>query len=168
MHEHAAPSGKGRRLPENPGEGVGALQGRDDPFETAERLEGVHRLVVRGGGVPGASRGGEPAVLRSHAGIVESRREGVGGKNLAVRVLEDEGVGSVEDSRRSRREGRRVQPRVHSSSCGFHSHERHRGIVEKGGEDPMALLPPPKQATTRSGTTFPLPLQDIAGALRRR
>ena len=121
------------------GDGMGALQGGDDPLLPGEGDEGLHRLLVRDGDVAGASRVVEPGVLRPHAGIVEAGGNRVGVPDLAVFVLEEIGLVPVEDADPSRRDARRMEPRVESFPGRLDAGHRHAGIAEEGVEEPQGV-----------------------------
>src|SRR5690554_881630 len=67
---------------------VSWLQRRYDAFEPRAELEGFQRLLVGHSHVRDPPRFLEPGVLRPHAGVVESSRDGVTLKDLPVLVLQ--------------------------------------------------------------------------------
>ena len=115
---------------------MGGLEGRDDPFALGQQVKGFEgRIIVdRGVGRPAAFLPLD--VLRPHRGIVEPGRHRVGAKDLAVLVLEDQGLGAVQDSGRgTRREPRGVLPRLQAPPSGFDAHQGHRFVADERGED---------------------------------
>src|SRR5689334_15272933 len=62
-------------LRRDPGDGVGRLQRRNDPFQPAQKLKSLQRLVIRNRHVLRTAAVLEERVLRTDAGIVEARRD---------------------------------------------------------------------------------------------
>jgi hypothetical protein len=88
--------------PQRAGEGVRGLDRRDDALRLRQQAQRLHRLGIGRRDVLGAADVGEPGVLGTDAGIVESGRDRVRLDRLAVLVLQDERLGPVEDAGRPR------------------------------------------------------------------
>ncbi len=79
-------------------EGVGRLQGGDDALRLTQEGEALEGLLVGHGDVLGAAGLLVEGVLRADAGVVEAGGDGVRLPHLASVVLEEVGVGAVEDA----------------------------------------------------------------------
>ena len=128
------------------------LQRGDDALLLAENLEGGQRGGVIGGDVGRASRRAQIAVLRPDAGIIQPGGDAVRLDHLAVRVLQQIAQRAVQHARTPADERGRVlcrwrRPRPPAST----PISRTASSPAKGWNMPMALLPPPTQATTTSG-----------------
>jgi hypothetical protein len=97
------------------------LEGDDDALGLGDELGAVQSFVVGGGEIPGAPRLPQVGVLRTDAGIVESRAHGVRFENLTVVVGQHHRARTVKDSDPPRRERRRVLSRGDAFTCRFHS-----------------------------------------------
>jgi hypothetical protein len=80
-------------------QGVRGFKRRDDAFGTREKTRGFERGGIGDGGVFGAPLIGEPGVFGPDGGIVEAGRYGMRCGDLAVFVLQDVGVGTLENTR---------------------------------------------------------------------
>ena len=80
------------------GDGVGGFERGDDAFGAREETRGFERGGVGDGGVFGAAFVGEPGVLGADGGIVEAGGDGMRGGDLAVFVLQNVGVGALQDA----------------------------------------------------------------------
>src|ERR1019366_10808059 len=79
----------------------------------------VERFLVIGGDVFGATLIVQPGVLGSDGRIIESRRNRVGRGNLSGYVLQNKGVSSLQHSRMSAVEPRRVLAQRVAAASGF-------------------------------------------------
>src|SRR5262249_53165599 len=81
------------------GDGVRALKCGYDAFGAREHYGCIECLLVRGGGICGAPGIVHGCMLRADGGVVESRRDRVGKRNLAVIVLQNIGEGALQHAR---------------------------------------------------------------------
>ena len=147
-HQH----GRARRdrpagLAGHPGQGVGRLEGGDDPLGLGQQPEGGQHLVVVGRLVGGPADRGQVGVLGADARVVEAGRDGLRLEDLTALVLEELGAHPVEDAGDARRSPppRRPPPPRPAG----------RSVSTNPAKVPAALEPPPTQATTRSGSAPP-------------
>ena len=73
----------------------------------------------------------EEGVLRTHRGIVQAGGDGVGLLDLAVLVLEDVGVGAVEDARGASRQRGAVLAGVEAQTARLDAHHAHARVVHE-------------------------------------
>src|SRR4051794_9203049 len=125
-HDRRRPAqlgGQPGRDPRGAGEGVRALDGRDDPFGTAEQLERRHRLRVGDRFVAGPAGVVQPRVLGTDAGVVQSGRDRVRLDGLPVVVLKHVRPGPVQDPGRAAGDRRRVPPGLDPVAAGLEAVE---------------------------------------------
>ena len=77
------------------------------PFAARQRDEGVERLAVRRADIVGAADVLEMGMLGADRGIIEAGRDRPAVADLPVLVLQDIGLGAVEDARAARAAGSR-------------------------------------------------------------
>src|SRR5205085_2518485 len=70
-------------------QGMRRFERRDDPLDATAFVECRERLVVGDGDVLRATRVLQPGVLRTNAWIIETRRDGMRLRDLAIRVLQE-------------------------------------------------------------------------------
>ena len=85
------------------GDGVRGFERGDDAFGAREELCGVECGLIGDGGVFGAMLIGEPGVFGADGGIIEAGGNGMRRGDLAVFVLQDVGVGALQERRGARR-----------------------------------------------------------------
>src|ERR1051325_2337144 len=90
--------GEGWRKVNDFGDGMGALEGRNDAFEAGELHERFESLVVGCVSVLDAVLVAEPGVLGADGGIVEAGGDAVGKLDLAELILQQERAGALEDA----------------------------------------------------------------------
>ena len=78
------------------GNGMGALQGRQNALRPGQQLKGLQHLFIGDSDVFGAPGFLQVAVLRADAGIIQSRGDGIGGLWIALLIQQDEAFESVE------------------------------------------------------------------------
>jgi hypothetical protein len=83
------------------GQRVRGLEGRDDAFGAREEFCGFECSRIGNSGIFGAMLIGEPGVFRTNGRIIETRGNGMGGGDLAIFVLQDVGVGALQNARAS-------------------------------------------------------------------
>lgn len=79
-----------RFYPGEPGkirQGVGSLEGRDDPFGPGKEVEGFECLIVADRYIPSPTRVPEVRMFRADPGIIQPRRHGMGGCDLPIPIL---------------------------------------------------------------------------------
>ncbi len=118
------------------GDGVGALEGGNDPFGPAEELRGLKRRGVRHGAIMGASRVGEKAMFGADSGVVEPGRDRMRFLNLTVVVLEHVLFAAVENPYLAHRNCGGVACRIDPFARGFDAMELDRVIVIERREKP--------------------------------
>jgi hypothetical protein len=96
-----------------------ALQGGDDALEPRAELEGLQHLVVRGIGELDPPAVAVEGVLGPDRRVVEARRDRMGELDLAVGVLEDEGLAALQDAELAAGEARRVLARADAAAAGL-------------------------------------------------
>src|SRR5437867_1993164 len=74
-------------LRSHPAHRMGALERGNDAFQTAQQLESLECFPVRNGDVRRATNVFQVRVLRTHAGIIETRRDGMRRVNLTGCIL---------------------------------------------------------------------------------
>src|SRR5690348_9992390 len=87
---------------------MGRFEGADDPLGAGEAGEGVERLGVGRADIARAADLLEPGMFRADRWIIEPGRDRPGVVDLAVLVLEHEGLGAVEDAAPAAQQGRAV------------------------------------------------------------
>ena len=142
----------------DPGHGVGGLERGHDAFEPRQGLEGVERFRVRHRLVLEPSPLLVVRVLGPGARIVETRGDRVRLGDLAVVVLEHVAHAAVEHADRPRCRARRRGDPWRRRVRRARRPRSARGVsLMKGQKRPMALDPPPTQATSTSGSLPELP-----------
>src|SRR5699024_7808225 len=111
--------------PQGTGDGVGALQGRNDAFGAAQDLEGVHGLVIGDRLVGGPAGVVQPGMFGADAGIVQSGGDGVARQGLPVGVLQQVGPCAVQYSGRSAAEPCGVLPAGNTATACLESVQGH-------------------------------------------
>ena len=86
------------RLADYPGDGMRAFERGDDAFGACAELEGIERFLIGRGLVFHAADIVQPAMFGANAGIIEAGRDRVGLLDLAVLVLQQIGLVTVEDA----------------------------------------------------------------------
>src|SRR5262249_33417099 len=74
------------------------LEGRQNPFQSRERLKGVERLPVVDVGVLGATERAKPGMFRPDRRVVEPCRDRMGRVDVAVLVLQHVGARALKHS----------------------------------------------------------------------
>src|SRR5215208_3358765 len=115
---------------------VRRLEGRDDSFAAAERLERLQRFAVGDADKRGAAGFLEVRKLRSDAGIVETGRDGVRLLHLAEFVLQDIRARTMQDANSARAERRRVAATFDAVPGGLHADELDLTVLDERIEDP--------------------------------
>ena len=150
------------------------LDCRDDSLRARQELKSVHCLGVGDRLVVRASNLGEPGVLGSYAGIVQSSGDGMGRLGLAVLVLENEGAHAMQHADLSCRDSRGMPLRLNALSASLESVERDVGVGNEIGEDAERIRTTTntcrhcigqsavaiKKLSARLGTDHPLELSD--------
>ena len=134
------------------GDGMGAFERGYDAFDPGKQFEGLQRLVVGHAHVLRAAGVLQVAVLGSHAGIVESRGDGMGHLDLAVRVLSGITHGAVQHTRGAQAQRRRVHVRIQPVSRAFHA-DQANAVVEEGMEEPDGVAAAPHAGDEHVGET---------------
>ena len=119
-----------------PGDGVGALQGRENSLQPGQVREGVQCLPISHCFIQYATRVLQVSMLGPDPWIIEPGRHAVGGLHLAVRVLEQIAEAAVEHARPPARERGGVPPRGEPLPRRLDPHELHVAVVQECGEDP--------------------------------
>ena len=99
------------------------LERREDALQRAQFLECVQCFVVAGRHVLDAAERLQQRMLGSDAGVVEAGGDGMRLLHLAVRVLQDHGVGALQHAGRAGRERRGVLPQPVAGAAGLHADE---------------------------------------------
>ena len=134
-------------------DGVRRLERRQDPFEPRERLEAVERFGVGDVGVLGAAELAQPRVLGPDRRVVEAGGDRVRQLDVARLVLQHERARALQHARCCRRQtARRDGPARSARRPPRRRSAARRGSSMKPSKMPIALLPPPTQATTMSGS----------------
>ena len=94
----------------------------------------------------------EPRVLGTNRRIVEPRRHRMRRQDVAGLVLQQQAARAVQHAGHAAGESRRVFARRDAAPAGFHAHQPHAASSMNASKRPIALLPPPTQATARSGS----------------
>src|ERR1017187_417591 len=126
--------------------------------------EGVERLLVIGGDVFGAALIVQPGVLGSDGRIIESRRNRVGRGNLSGYVLQNKGVSSLQHSRMSPVESRRVLAQRAAAPSSFNANELHVAVLDEFVESSDGVGTPANTGDYR-GRKLPFCLQDLLARL---
>ena len=87
------------------GQGVAAFQRRDDALSASQRVKPRQRFLVVDGDIVDPTDILEPGMFRPHAGIIQSRRNGMRRQNLAVGVTEQIGAVAVQHTGPTRTQG---------------------------------------------------------------
>ena len=87
--------------------------------------------------------------------------------DLAIIVLEQIAEGAVEHARNPSLERRGVFPGIEAPSCGFYSHQLHRGVRHEGVEDSHRIRSPADTGDDRIGQTTELREELRAGLVDR-
>src|SRR3990172_5395718 len=134
------PSDFGRH-PGRIGNGVRALQGRDDALEDGEEPEALQGLLIRHPDVCRTADLHEVRVLGSDAGIIEPCRHRVRGLNLAVAVLQDVAQRPVKHPRLPSRKASRVFARFDPEPPGLDADHPDAGILDEGVKEANGVRP---------------------------
>src|SRR5215204_361936 len=114
---------------------VRRLEGRDDSFAAAERLERLQRFAIGDADERSAAGFLEVRKLWSDAGVVETGRNGVRLLHLAEFVLQDIRARSVQDTDCASAERRRMAPALDAVPGGLHADELDFAILNERIED---------------------------------
>src|SRR5258708_23869372 len=79
-------------------DGMGGFERRNDAFGKREKLGRFERRLIVHGGIFGAMLIRKPSVLRANGRIVEACGNRMRRRNLAVFILQDIGVGALENA----------------------------------------------------------------------
>ena len=108
-----------------------AFERGDDPFGARETQSGVERFSVGRGSVFGAAGIVESRVFGADGGVVESGGDGVGEGDLAVVILQDVGVGALQNAWCATTEARGVIAEVRTAATGFDADEANVFVRDK-------------------------------------
>src|ERR1017187_1537130 len=126
--------------------------------------EGVERLLVIGGDVFGATLIVQPGVLRSDGRIIEPRRNRVSRGNLSVYVLQNKGVSSLQHSRMSPVESRRVLAQRVAAASSFYADQFDFAVFDEFVESSDGVGTPANTGDYR-GRELAFCLQDLSACL---
>lgn len=146
------PAGQFLGMIKDPGQGMGRFQGGQDALCLGEALEGGQGASVADHAVLRAAGLLEVGVLGADAGIVKAGGHGVRGLDLAFGSLQEKRAVAVKDAGEPRfRDAELKQPDspLPAASAPI---RRTDSSPRKPRKMPMALEPPPTQATTASGS----------------
>src|SRR5487761_1734848 len=132
---------------------VARLQRRDDALETAETVECAERVGVGGGDVPDAPAVAQGAVLGSDAGVVEAGADRVRGEHLAVLILHEVAVRTVQHAGTAAVQRRRMFLGVEAAPGRLDTDQAHVAVVEEGGEHADRVAAPADAGDDRGGQT---------------
>ena len=107
------------------GDGVRGLQRGNDSLASREQIECLQRFGVIGRDVLGASQFAQMGVLRTDGRVIETGADRMGRCDLAVVILQDIAVGSLQHARRSAAESRGVIAERFATTAGLDADETH-------------------------------------------
>ena len=115
------------------------FQGRNDAFQPAGELERIQGFLIRHRDIIHAARLLEPGMFRPDAGIIEAGRDRMRFQNLAVRILQQIGLGAVQHAGRAFGERGGVMGRFHPLARRLDAMNGDVGIVEERMEQPDGI-----------------------------
>src|SRR2546422_10130860 len=98
---------------------VRALQSRNDSFQTAQLMKGVKRFTVSNTGVGHAATVMKLGVFRPDSRIIKTGGNGMRRYDLTIRILQDVGKRSVQDTGPAARKTRSVVAQLRPAASGF-------------------------------------------------
>ena len=111
---------------------MGRFEGRDDPLQAAQQLQGLEGLAVGHGAVFGPADRLEVAVFRAHTGIVQTGADRMGLLDLTLTVLQQQTHGPMQHAHAALGDGGGMATGGHTIASGFHTDQPHGGIGHKG------------------------------------
>lgn len=108
---------------------VRSLERRDDTLQLGHQTETLKGLSIRGSHELGAQGILPVGQFGTDTGVIETGRDGVGVRDLAVLVLQDVGTDTVQDTLATGSEGGTVAGSVDTVATGLDTEELDAGVV---------------------------------------
>ena len=135
-------------------ERVGGFEGAENSLLLRQRAEGGERLGIGGTDIFGPPAVLEVRMLGADRGIIEARRDRPALGDLAILVLEDIGLGAVEDAWAAAQQGRTMLGTVEALARGLNPDQPDRSVKKVGEQaDRVGFTGSPaarRRATTSS------------------
>ena len=113
------------------GYGMRRFERRQNAFGAAQRLKRRECFVVGRRNIASAFGFVQPGVFRANGGVIQPRRNAVGGGDLAFAILQHIRAGALKHAQPPARESRRVTTAGNAVSARFHAAQFHRFIGQK-------------------------------------
>src|SRR5947207_15734728 len=115
------------------------LQRRNDSLGLRQQLAGIERFGIRCGNILGALEISKPRMFGTDRWIVESRRDGVRSGDLPSFVLQNVGVGALQNPGETTTKSSRMVAELLAASAGLHADELHLLLSNKLVENPNRI-----------------------------